>query len=676
MNEIFPQVRTETEYMPFDGGLDLVTPPLNIKPGHLVGSQNYIPDLNGGYRLAGMYERFDGRTAPSSAQIQVVACTITSTPAVGATVTIGAATGLFAQSVDGGCILTGVTGTIPTNTSMTVGGSPIGTTAANTNLVATTALQDATYRNAAAGVYRALIAAVPGSGPIRGVHIYKGDVYAFRDNAGGTACVMHKSTTSGWLAIELGEVVPFTNANVSVGDGDVLTQGAVTATIGRVFVETGSLASGSNTGRLFISGRAGGNFSGAAATSSGGGTLTLSGAQVAQSLPPGGRYEFDNYAFDGRATSVRMYGCNGIGPAFEFDGTTFATIDTKGTPNTPSFLKAHRNYLFLAQGSSIINSSVGSPWRFVTAEGASEIAVGDVVTGIKSLPGESLGIFCRNSSFQLTGASSSTWSLQVIRDDVGAVAYSTQTMSDTYMLDDRGITSVKQSDTYGNFATATLTRRVQPIINAARGLLVGSWVNRQRSLYSLMLSNGSAIVLGIRGEELVGITTLQYAFTPSCVTSGEDASGIERAFVGASDGFIYELDKGQSADGAVFEAFIRLAYNSSRSPRVRKRYRKMVLQMVSDGYTELNFSAELAYGAPDISPLVTHQSFAQVGGGLWGSVDWNTFYWDAQDIYEPEIPLSGTGTNLSITFYKNNALDSGHVLQGGVIHYTPRRLQR
>ena len=43
-----------------------------------------------------------------------------------------------------------------------------------------------------------LAQAVPGSGPVRGVWLYNGDVFAWRDNAGGTALVMHKATAGGW----------------------------------------------------------------------------------------------------------------------------------------------------------------------------------------------------------------------------------------------------------------------------------------------------------------------------------------------------------------------------------------------------------------------------------------------------------------------------------------------
>lgn len=671
-----PSVRTETEYVSFGGGLDLVSPAVTIKPGSLIGCKNYIPDINGGYRLFGMYERYDGRQAPSTAVYVSIACTLTSTPAIGATVVIGAQSGLFAGAVTNGCILAGPTGPIPTSTTMTVGGSPVGTTAAAINLPAPTPFEDATRTTQAAAIYRALITAVPGSGPIRGIVQFGANTYAVRDNAGATAGVIHKSSAAGWVPVALGEEILFTNANVSVNEGDTLTQGGVTALVRRIALETGSLASGVNTGRLVISGRSGGNFGAGAATSSGGGAITLSGAQVAQALPPGGQYQFDTFNFYGQLSTTRLYGCNGVGRAFEFDGTVLTFIRSGAVADTPTFIRGHRNYLYLAIGSSVINSSIGNPLRFVTAEGASEIAVGDTITGLESLPGEALGILCRNSSYQLNGASSATWSLQIIKSDVGCVAYSSQTMSDTYMLDDRGITSVKQSDVYGNFEAATLTRKVQPLINSARGKIVGSWVNRQRSLYSLMLNDGTAIVLGIQGETLFGVTTLKYDFAPSYVFSGEDADGIERVFAGDTSGMVYELDKGQSADGQNLEAFIRLTYNSSKSPRVRKRYRKMALLLASDNYSTISFSAEMSYGTAEIPAMVTSSGDAVLGGAFWDTVNWDEFYWSSQDVYEPEFSLAGSGTNVAFLFYKNNAIDQGHVIQGGTVHYTARRLQR
>lgn len=678
-----PQVPVQTEYLNFKGGVDIETPALRVGAGFLLGCLNYEPDSLGGYRRPAGYERYSGRARPSDATYFLVAGTLTSTPAAGTLLTMGASTGLFVQTVPGGFAITGMTGTVPANTSI-IGPGPVnyGTTSAVPALVlATSNEQDAGYLVAAANVYRALITAVPGSGPVRGVHVYRGGIYAFRNNAGGTACLMYQATSTGWTQVAFGEVVPFTNANTSVNDGDVLTQGAVTSTVQRVVVETGSLLSGTNTGRLFITGRAGGSYSAAAATTTGGGTLTLGGVQTAVSLPPGGRYEFDNAAFTGSATAFRMYGANGVGPAFEFDGTVLVTLDTKGALNTPKFIKAHKNYLFLAQNSSAINSSVGNPYRFVAAEGAVENAAGEEITGFAVLPGESLGIFSRNKSQALTGAGPTTWGMQTISPDVGAIPYTVQSMSDVFYLDDRGIISVKSSQNYGNFQDATLSRRIQRLIDSLRSKVIASHVNRERSHYKLLMSDGSTLTMGYSNNTLLGFCPGQLGFSPTCASSGEDDTGKERVFYGADNGFVYELNRGSTFDGDDIESFLQVYYVSNRSPEVRKRYRRMTMEMSTELFTNLRFQADFSYGDPDTSPHFSQSvdgiKVAGVyGGGLWGVGNWDQLTWDGQDVLRPSVPISGTGINIALNFYSKTTLDFGHILSGAIIHFTPRRLQR
>lgn len=611
-----PNVRTETEFFAFEGGTDITSPALRMPPGVVIGSQNYEPDANGGYSRMKGYERFDGQPRPSEA------LPLTST---------------------------------------------------------STALEEAQALLLAANVRRDLIAAPAGSGPVRGVCLYQGVTYAFRDNVGGTAGQLYKSTAAGWVLVPLGEEVAFTNANINVGDGDVLTKGAVTATIKRMVLETGSLASGVNTGRLVISGRAGGDFSAGAATSTGSGAVTLGGIQTAITLPAGGRYQFDLYNFFGQATTLRMYGCNGVGRAFEFDGVTLVTLKTGSAIDTPQFIKANRKYLYVAQGASLMNSSVGNPHRWIAGEGGSEIAVGDTITGICALTGESLGVMSRNSSNALTGGSSVDWSLQTIRGDVGAVPYTLSTMSDTFMLDDRGVTSITAVQAYGNFADATLSRKIQPIIDKLRTKVVGSYVARQKGHYVLLMNDGETLTMGVNGGKLTGFMQGKLGFEPSCVWSGEDATGVERIMVGATNGMVYEMDRGSSFDGGTIESFIKIYYYNSKSPRIRKRYRKLVLEMAGTLFSSIRFRGEYSYGNPEVEQTrgEDFDVFEVAGaGGAWGFANWDEFFWDAQDVTQPEISLDGTGLNIALSFYSNSALDFGHTLQGAILHYSLRRQQR
>lgn len=54
----------QTRYFPFGGGLDISTPAISVPPGRLISCLNFEPDIEGGYRFAPGYERYDGSPRP------------------------------------------------------------------------------------------------------------------------------------------------------------------------------------------------------------------------------------------------------------------------------------------------------------------------------------------------------------------------------------------------------------------------------------------------------------------------------------------------------------------------------------------------------------------------------------------------------------------------------------
>lgn len=672
--------KTELDAFALAGGLDLVTSALQVPSGRLLACQNYEPDLNGGYRRAGAYERFDGRSRPSQATYASLACTLTATLAVGDLVSAGGVTGTYVGALSDGILLANPSGTFAGSTAMTVGATPVGTTAADpVSSYGSTVLEDAQARSDVADYLRTLIAAVPGSGPVRGVTMYEGTVYAFRNNAGGTAGVMHKSTTSGWSAITMPYELTFTAGATAWVAGETVKGNTSTATgtVLAVVLETGAWGA-AGTGRLIITPLTG-TFQASeslrgSSDAYGANRATCSGAAAQVTIAPGGNYRFLQRNFTGRATGLKLYGVSGVDRPFEFDGTYYVPLNTGISGTYASQIAESKRYLFLGYGASLLNSSVGNPYRYVSGEGAAETTVGEAITDLKDLSGEALGIFTRNRSLQLVGSSPSTWTLQPIADDVGAVANTVQTVGATMALDDRGVVSTAASDTYGNFEQATISRQVQPVIDAMRSLAVTSCVVRQRNLYRIFCSSG--FVLSVLPAKESAFGSLKLGITPACAWSGEDSTGVERIFVGASNGFVYEMDVGTSQDGTAVEAFFRTVYASSKSPRTRKRYRKLILDVTPVRYSTLSVSAELSFGTAEIRPVPVETAAVGGSGGSWNVSNWDAFYWDAQDISQAEIGLTGTGLNLGVTVYQNTKLDAGHVVQSGIVHYTSRRLQR
>lgn len=701
-------VPVKTEYTAFNGGLDTTSPPLNVLPGFCRKAQNYEQDLNGGYRRIDGYERFDGRAAPSSYSYYILNCTITGPVAVGDTVTddAGTSTAKVLAIGIGHLALARVVGAWPagnikdtissvalengdnfllenSDELMLEGGSVIGTfTSPPSAGTASSVMLDAQYLNLAADEYRSDIGVVPGSGNVLGVWVYNDDVYAFRNNAGGTAAVMHKATTGGWTAVSLGEEIEITNANASVGEGDTLTQGGVTATIKRVVIETGSLNSGVNTGRLIISGRSGGNFAAGAATSTGGGSVTLGGAQTAIAFAvPTGRFEFVNGNFGGSGGTFRMYGCDGKNRAFEFDGTVFTPIRTGMALDAPEHIAIHQNQLFLSFGASLQHSAPGEPYSWNAIIGAGELAVGENITGLTTQPGAegggALSILSRNATFTLYGTGVTDWKLVSFKNEAGAYEHTTQKISGrTVIFDERGICDLATSQNYGNFEDATLSIQVKNDLTVKNSLTSASTIIREKNQYRLFFTDKTGYYMTMAAGKVIGIMPVFYAHAVRCACSAEKSDGEEVAFFGSTDGYVYQFDKGTSFDGSQIEAYIYLAFAFSGAPRVRKRFRQAMFEVKGEGYSEMNFSYELNYGGTSLIQPSSVNLPIELGASFWDSFVWDAFYWDGKPILPIEADMTGTGENYSIIIISNSDYFKPHKISGVIVHYSDRRQLR
>lgn len=671
--------QVDNRYVKFFGGLDLMSPPLDKPAGSVLDAMNYEPGLKGGYARIDGFERVDGRPSPADANYVYLEASLVGAVAIGNTLTgaTSGATGVVAmvETADGAVCVTKAAGTFQSGEQVKIAGVVVGTlTAAPAANGYREAVKDAEARAAAAAVYRADIGAVPGTGPIRGVWMHQGVLYAWRDL--GTNCFMYKATTAGWQLVVFGEEVAFTNANVNVVDGVTLTMGSVTATVARVMLETGSLASGVNTGRLILTARAGGSFSAGAATTSGGGTVTLGGAQTAITFKSGGRFEFISTNFSGSTSTYRMYGCDGTNRAFEFDGTTLAPIRTGMSTDTPRFIIEHKKKLFLTFKGSVQYSGDGAPYQWTLLTGANELGMGDDVTGLAVQTGDTLAIFTRSSSYQLNGATSNTFGQLPISKEIGALPYTVQVVARTLALDDRGVISTDRTQAYGNFVQATISDAVQPIISTMRTKAVASAVYRSRGQYRIYGNDGSGIILGFDAERLIGITQFQYPVNPTCVASCEDGTGKDVVFFGADNGFVYQADRGSSFDGAEIEAYLRVPSNTLGSPRMRKRFRKAVMSMSATGYSAIRFQPEFTDGDPDV-PTHRLQTGEVIGaGGYWDIATWDQFFYDVRLVSAPEFSIEGSGLNMALLFYSKSAIDLGHVLHGMHIHFNLLRLSR
>jgi hypothetical protein len=680
-----PQVSIDSIIL--KGGLDQITPTLMLPNGFARQSLNFECAVTRGYsRIAG-YERFDGHVSPSDTSLSglhryISVASYTNIPAVGNTLTAsGGASGKIAY-IDGlVMVIAKSTGTWAVSETVSVGATLIGTV---DNIYAgpTTPEQDAIVKNAVADVYRADIAAVPGSGPVRGVVGYNDLVYAFRNNAGATATDIYKSSASGWVQVPLYKTVSFTLGGATApADGATLTQGGVTALIKRVVRTSGVWGSNTAAGQFIITTVAGGNFAAGAATI-GAVNITISGIQTQLALLPGGKFEFDEYNFAGQSTTIRLYGCDGVNKGFEFDGDVLVPITTGATTDKPTHIACHHGYLFLAVGSSAMYSSPGLPYDYTAIGGAGEIASGDTITGMITMPGNTttgaLGIYSRNNTSILYGTSSTTFNLASFNTGTGAAAYSLANMAQTFAFDDRGLNGIQTALQYGNFNSTTLTSSVLPFINERINLVTYAILNRRKSQYRVFFSDGYGLFVTVVNGKLSGCMPVYFPNPIFCAFEGKTSTGTDVNYFGSDNGMVYQMEKGTSFDGAVIDYQLQLNYSNANGPRTLKRYRKASIEVLSDSATfaTFDFGYILGYDSAEYSQPFSETLSQYLGISRWDTFTWDNFFWDTNGIEPIKAELDGTAENIALLFSGSSDYVAPFTINSILIHHTPRRIMR
>ncbi len=664
------------------GGTQLVGSASMLKPGMARACVNYEANFNGGFSRVGGIERFSGKPRPSDALYQTLVPATTFTGVVVGNTINGATSGATALVIaveSGYLVVTKVTGAFGVSEVIRVGSTPIGTNTATTPPI--TSSQDNHFYALAAAAYRVDIAAVPGSGPIRGIATLGSRVFAWRDNVGATAMAIWKDSAAGWVEVPRYYEIQF-NAGTSIYvDGGTLTQGSVTATIKRVVLESGSWGS-SATGRFIVTQPTGGsgNFANGAAAGSGACTLhtvpaTSALAQI--TYLPGGRVETDTWNFSGSQDTRRLYGCDGINREFEFDGDVWVPLKT-GMTVRAKFVCAHKNYLFFAFKGSLQHSVVGSPYQWSAVFGAGELGMGDEITGMCSIGGSedaaAMVTTCRDSLGVLYGTGPSMWNLVTLSREAGANAYTLQDAGIPIGQDPQGFRFFRPAQSFGNFLWDLLSREIDPI--ARERTPTASTFSPKLSRYRCFFDDGAAISgTPVNGNRAVLWTELQYGKDIRIAYAGE-VDGVTRVFYGDADGFVYEADVGRSFDGDPIQAIVKMVSLHNGSPMQFKQFRAADVEITSESGFTLYTSAEFDDGDPNVE--TSHvQSFELIGqGGQWDITGYDQSRWDAAAETRQRIEMVGRGYAVAPIFYSNSDEEMPHTIKALALIFSDRNLKR
>ena len=686
----FSDLKIDT--VPMSGGVDMVTPPQVIKPGRCIFAQNFEPGINGGYvRMAGI-ERFDGRSRPSQAQYMVIEGLIVGPLVVGDNIsfTDSGATAVVAAIIDEDhFVLANISGTLIAHEAFTVGGELYGyiDEVQPFNNGGEPELH-AEYKSAAADAIRGFITSVPGSGPVRGVKYWRGDVYAFRNTEDGTQCKMYKSSASGWQEVTFLREIQFTGAVGEITDGAVINGGTslATAIVRRAILRTGTwTASGAGTLVVEVTS---GTFQNAEAIKILAVTkVTAASADTAITLDPDGKFEFDIGNFYGNAANERMYFVDGKNYIHEWDGTYLSPIRTGVGNDNPKYIAIHKKQLIVAIESEIIVSGIGAQYSFTALTGAAQIATGETITGLKAQVGDAnagaLVVLSNRKVYILYGNDVSDYNLVPHSPDAGGVDYSLQNIGFAHYWDTRGLSQLMASQAFGSFQSHILTQAVQPYVDQKAGMVNTTCVSRKNNLYKIFFNDGSGLNIQIQpnansNSPVIGdVMPFNYGDRIANVSdSSVGSDGIERKFIGCADGYVYETDVGTSLDGDNISAFLILAFNDSKSSEYQKNYKRCKLLFDAGVTAHLDVTYDLSFGDMDASYGANTSFVVTGGGGYWDTANWDSLFWDAAYSKKVTIDTPGNGRSISLVISNDSKVDESFEIEFMKIQYTIGRILR
>lgn len=683
MQRTMPNVSVRPDVVSLTGSLDYISSSMQAPPGAVRGAINYEPVFGGGYQTLGGIERFSGQPSPSAATYLILPAAVPGVyPQPGSTVTGAAsnASALVIVTKSTFIVVTKVMGAFAPSEVLTVSGLAVGTFGSAFAYPPITPDLDNSWSALAAAAYASDIAAVPGSGSIRGLAILSSSVYAWRNTAAGTAMAIYKSSPTGWQLVPLLTEIGFNAGSVAPAEGAAVSKGGVSATVKRVVLESGSWSAGTAAGRL-ITTTPSGTFTAGAIT--GGGTLTLAASlpgsvvQAQITLSPNGRIQTDAGNFTASTQTRRLYGCDGVNREFEFDGDVLVPITT-GMNARANAVKVHKNHLFFCFNGSIQCSGIGQPYAWTPIFGAAEIGTGDVGTGFVTVAGSesqsALMVFCRDSTFVLYGNSSADWNLIPISTQRGALPYSaTEFAGSPFAYDAPGFVAFSATQAFGNYGSEVVSRIIEAITRSKTPLV--SVVVKPLARYRCFFSDGTAVVATPSGNGGYRWATISYGKNITAAVADEIGS-VSRTFYGDDQGMVFEADVGRSIDGAPIACYLKLAALSQGSPVTEKTYRGAWVETKSSGAFTLRAIGEFDDSDPMVDPSLEQAQTVYGSGGVWDTSNWDSAFFDAKQYDRRMFDFLGTGYNIAPVFSSVSDSQLPHEIATITLLYSPRKMVR
>ena len=643
----------------FRGGLVTNLSPLQHgiqAPGSARILRNFEPSVEGGYvRILG-YDKYSASVVPPYGTPVVHGASQT-----GTTLILG---NIYTAPLEGDTLtIAGVTGTYTIDT----GGVTFDSANKRATLVLTTSLASSPA-NAAAVTFTS------GSGIMLGVAAWTNKVVAVRNDD------VFYSTGTTWTKINIpsyGTVL--VNGGSQTGTSLIVDGLTAAPQLGDVFQISG-------VDKVYT-------VTADATVTTGGATLAINPALASSpannaaitflstAKENGLKNRFEKYRI---GTTEKIVGVDSVNVPFVWDGTTYTSMnsapsDVIGAEHVIWF----KNQLFFAKGDRLTFTSPYTDNDFNPANGSGVISVGKQITGIIVFR-EQLIVFSEEEISRLTGNTIADFVLQPITVNIGCVDTDTiqEIGSDVMFLGPDGLRLLSATDRIGDFGLAVVSKPIQSemtdFISATTSF--ASVVIRQKSQYRLLGYNDNitpANALGILGTQTMGDNTAAMSWSElrgikAYVADSDYTGRVETIVFANTDGYIYQMESGNSFDGASIPATFSTPFVPINDPRIRKAFYKLFLYTDPQGSVNTSVNLKLDFDdegviQPDTISLSNNTGavgFYGAAGATYGSVVYGS---KLKKLFQTQ--LVGSGFTVSLQFV-SDSVDPPFALDAATLEFS------
>ena len=362
----------------------------------------------------------------------------------------------------------------------------------------------------------------------------------------------------------------------------------------------------------------------------------------------------------------KVAGVDGTNTPFTWNGTTFAEMT--GAPSDvvgASFVTYHKNQMFFAKGEILTFTAPYTDSDFNVANGSGVINIGGVITGMIPFR-EALIIFTDKTINQLVGNTLQDFVLQPVTKNVGCVAPDTiqEIGGDVIFLGPEGLRLFSATDRVGDFNLGVVSKPIQNEMTSliASSSSFASCIIKQKSQYRIFGYNATGMstanAKGVLGTQMVGDNTMTMSWAETLgikayVADGDYENQTETLVFAHDDGYIYEMESGNSFDGTNIIASFATPFVSINDSRIRKTFYKLFLYTDPQGGVTTSVNLKLDFDTQgSIQPDTIELSNEAGSVGFYGSsgARYGTTLFGTKLVKQFETQVIGSAFSVSLQF--------------------------